>query len=98
MAEKDQSLLWTESHLDLVEVGDMGVIVLDGDWGKIIWRREINRSYGLRATWTWLRWMTGGLSCRWGIGKDQLAEKKKHMRKRQMLGCGGLVPRFSTNM
>ena len=32
------------------------------------WRTEINRSLGLRATWTWLRWGTWGLSCRRGIG------------------------------
>ena len=32
MMEKDQSLLWTEDHLDLAEVGDRRAIVSEGDW------------------------------------------------------------------
>ena len=51
---KDQSFMWTEGHLDLAEVGDRKAI------GKRAsnWPRKINRSCGLRATWTWLRWGT----------------------------------------
>ena len=54
---KDQSFLWTVGHLDLAEVGDRKAI------GKRArnWLRKINRSCGVRATWTWLRWGTGGL-------------------------------------
>ena len=31
MAAKDQSLLWTEGHLDFAEVGDRRAIVSEGD-------------------------------------------------------------------
>ena len=54
---KDQSFLWTEGHLDLVEVGDRE----DIRKRATNWSRKINRSCGLRATWTWMRWGTGGL-------------------------------------
>ena len=37
---------------------------------------KINRSCGLRATWTWLRWGTGGLSCQRGIGEKIIWQRK----------------------
>ena len=56
-------------------MGDRRVILSEGDRGKIIWRRKINRSCGLRDTSTWLRWGTRGLSCQMGSRKDPLEEK-----------------------
>ena len=37
MVEKDQSLLWTEGHLDLAEVGDRRAI--DGRYQSLLWTK-----------------------------------------------------------